>query len=51
MSNLLQAKGVKSVIVADECAGLPLFTSGGVHLEVLNEYAEYAREILRDAHN
>ena len=51
LKNLLEANGVKSVISADDYAGLPLPTSGGAHLLVLEEVAEYAREVLNEAHS
>lgn len=50
LKNYLEANGVKSVISGDDYAGLPLPTSGGVHLLALEEDAAFARRILKDAH-
>jgi len=50
LKNYLEANGVKSVIAADDYAGLPLLTSGGVHLLVLEEDATFARKVLEEAH-
>ena len=50
LKNYLEANGVKSVISADDYAGLPLPTSGGVHLRVLEEEAAFARKVLEEAH-
>ncbi len=50
LKNLLEANGVKSVISGDDYAGLPLMTSGGFHLLVLEEVAAYAKEVLEEAH-
>ena len=46
LKNFLEASGVKSVISADDYAGLPLPASDGVHLLVLEEEAAVAKEIL-----
>ena len=51
LKNLLEANGVKSAISADDYAGLPLLTSGGVHLLVLEEDAAFAQDVLEDAHS
>ena len=51
LKNLLEANGVKSVISGDDYAGLPLLTSGGVHLLVLEEEAVYAKDVLKEAHS
>jgi hypothetical protein len=51
LKNLLEANGVKSVLSADDYAGLPLLTSGGVHLLVLEEEAAFAKEVLEEAHS
>ena len=50
LKSLLEARGVKSVIDADDYAGLPLTTSGGVRLLVLEEEAAFAQQILDEAH-
>ena len=51
LKNLLKASGVKSVIDADDYAGLPLLTSGGVELLVLEEDAAFAQQVLEEAHS
>lgn len=50
LKNLLEANSVKAAISADDYAGLPLLTSGGVHLLVLEEDAAFAKEVLDEAH-
>jgi hypothetical protein len=50
LKNLLESSGVKSVISADDYAGLPLLTSGGVQLLVVEEDVAFARTVLQEAH-
>jgi len=49
LKNLLEANGVKSMISADDYVGLPLLTSGGVQLLVLEDVAAFAQEVLEEA--
>ena len=51
LKSLLEANGVKSVIAADDYAGLPLPASDGVHLLVLEEVAAFAKQVLEEAHS
>jgi hypothetical protein len=44
---MLEANGVAAMVDADEYVGLPLHTSGGVQLRVLQENVERAQQILR----
>ncbi len=47
--SLLETYGIHALINADDYAGLPLMTSGGVRLQVLEEDVEKATKILKDA--
>ena len=47
--SLLESNGIHVLINADDYAGLPLMTSGGVRLQVLQEDVEKATQILKDA--
>jgi hypothetical protein len=51
LKNLLEASGVKSVISADDYAGLPLPASDGVHLLVLEEEVAFAKKVLDESHS
>jgi hypothetical protein len=46
LKGLLEASGIHALIAADEYIGLPLMVSGGVKLQVLQENAEKAAQIL-----
>lgn len=46
---LLASHGVNAMIVADDYAGLPLMTSGGVQLQVLAEEVDQAQQVLATA--
>lgn len=47
--SMLETYGIHALINADDYAGLPLMTSGGVQLQVLEEDVEKASKILKDA--
>ena len=49
LKSLLETYGIHALINADDYAGLPLMTSGGVRLQVLQEDVEKATKILKDA--
>ncbi|TWU29960.1 putative signal transducing protein [Bythopirellula polymerisocia] len=49
LKSLLETYGINALINADDYAGLPLMTSGGVQLQVLEEDVEKATKILKDA--
>jgi hypothetical protein len=49
LKSILESNGIKAMISGDDYAGLPLMTSGGVELRVLEEDADRARKILEDA--
>lgn len=49
LKTLLEENGIHSHIMADDYIGLPLNVSGGVQLQVLEEHAAAAIEVLREA--
>lgn len=49
LKSMLEAGGIHALVAADEYAGLPLQTSGGVQLKVLEEDAERARQVIDEA--
>jgi len=50
LKSMLEANGIHAMVDVDDYAGLPLPTSGGVHLRVLEEDAERAQQILQESH-
>ena len=48
LKSLLEANDIRSMVSADDYIGVPLPTSNGVELLVLNENADRARLILED---
>ncbi len=48
LKSLLEANDIRSMVSADDYIGVPLPTSNGVELLVLNENADRARQILED---
>jgi hypothetical protein len=46
LKSLLESNGIRAMVAADDYAGLPLMVSGGVQLQVLEEDADRAREII-----
>ena len=48
LKTLLDSNGIRSIVLADDYAGLPLLVSGGVQLQVLEEDVERARKILEE---
>ena len=49
LKSMLEANGIHAMVDADDYAGLPLTTSGGVQLRVLAEDAEKAKEIIEES--
>ncbi len=49
LKSLLEDNGLQAMVVADDYAGLPLMTSGGVQLQVLEQDVDRAREIIEQA--
>ena len=49
LKSLLEENGIQAMVDADDYAGLPLMTSGGVRVEVLEQDADRAREIIEQA--
>ena len=49
LKSMLEAKGIHAMVDADDYAGLPLQTSGGVQLLVLEEDVERAQVIVDES--
>ena len=49
LKSMLEGKGIRAMVDADDYAGLPLQTSGGVQLRVLQEDVERARRIIEES--
>jgi hypothetical protein len=49
LKSLLESNGIQALIDADDYAGLPLMTSGGVQLKVLEEDVDRAQKIIEEA--
>jgi hypothetical protein len=51
LKSMLEAHGISAMVDVDEYPGLPLQTSGGVQLRVLQEDVEQAQRILQESKN
>jgi hypothetical protein len=49
LKSMLAASGIRAMVDADDYAGLPLQTSGGVQLRVLQEDVEQAQRIIEES--
>ena len=49
LKSLLESAGIHAMVDADDYAGLPLMTSGGVQLQVRGQDAERARQVIEEA--
>ena len=49
LKSILESNGINAMISGDDYAGLPLMTSGGVELLVLEKDVDRARKVIDEA--